>query len=151
MSDESNDSPQETYEATVALLKPALERVVSDPEFRARLEAAPLSTLDDMGIELDAQTRAELEGKRFTEFWAARRKRVEEAAGVKQGPVGSARELPPRQDASGELSDGQLDAVGGGTRDALDVTSPGYSPPYVPVGPVVFSEVSQSTWTIKKR
>ena len=123
------------FDSTMRMLKPALERVVSDPGFRDRFELTPLKALDEMGVKLDAATRAELEGRRFSEFWAARRKVVE-------GPV-ETRDLPP---ASNELDDGDLDGVTGGagvsTPSLLKGLSaaygdiPTYAPPYVPVGPV---------------
>jgi hypothetical protein len=121
----TQDQRTEVYERTIKMLKPALERVVSDPEFRNRLEQTPLRVLDELGIELDASTRAEMEGKRFSEFWAARRKIVE-------GPV-EVRDLPPED---GALTERQLEAVAGGL--TLSGTSLGllqaYAPPYVPVG-----------------
>jgi hypothetical protein len=130
-----NADAKKLYEATIALLKPALERVASDAEFRARLEQAPLAVLDELGIELDAATRAELTGKRFSEFWAARRRTVE-------GPV-EIRDLPPEK---GALEDQQLEAVAGGAGlPVLGVGLPGaplasgplvnFAPPYVPVMP----------------
>lgn len=88
-----------TYETTLQLLKPALERVASDPEFRARFEQAPLEVLDELGVELDPATRAELTGKRFSQFWAARRQAVE-------GPL-EVRDLPP---ADGSIDDQKLEA-----------------------------------------
>jgi hypothetical protein len=122
------------FDSTLKMLKPALERVVSDPVFRDRFELTPLRALDEMGVKLDADTRAELEGKRFSEFWAARRKVVE-------GPV-ETRDLPP---ASEELDDGDLETVTGGVSvstssllKSLYATydEPTFAPPYVPVGPV---------------
>jgi hypothetical protein len=123
------------FDSTLKTLKPALERVVSDPAFRERFELAPLQALDEMGVKLDAQTRAELEGRRFSEFWAARRKVVE-------GPV-ETRDLPP---ATQELDDADLEGVAGGagvsTPSLLKSLSaaygdiPTFAPPYVPVGPV---------------
>jgi hypothetical protein len=121
----TEDQRTEVYERTIKMLKPALDRVVSDPEFRNRLEQAPLKVLDELGVELDASTRAELEGKRFSEFWAARRKVVE-------GPV-EVRDLPP---AEGALSEKQLEAVAGGlTLSGTNLNLlQAYAPPYVPVG-----------------
>ena len=131
--------PNEIYERTMKMLKPALERVASDPEFRQRLEVNPLAALAEVNIELDEDTRRELEGRRFSEFWARR----QQAA---QGPV-EVRDLPPEQ---GLLTDKELESVSGGfllptinrtispTRTSL---SPGtlsgdtFAPPYVPVGP----------------
>ena len=88
-----------------------------------------------MGVELDAETRAELEGKRFSEFWAARRKVVE-------GPV-EVRDLPP---ATHELADDDLESVAGGLGRSTPYLlkslytaygdQPTFAPPYVPVGPV---------------
>ena len=80
------DQRQALYLKTLELLKPVLERVVSDAAFRDRLEQAPLAVLDELGIPLDPDTRSGLEGKRFSEFWAERRKSVE-------GPV-QVRDLP---------------------------------------------------------
>ena len=107
----------ELYERTMAMLKPALERVASDPAFRNRLELNPLEALAQMNVKLDAETRAELEGKRFSEFWALRRKAIE-------GPV-EVRDLPPEE---GLLDDQSLDRVSGGMRRMER-----YAPPYVPV------------------
>lgn len=114
----------EIYENTVRLLKPALERVASDPEFRNRLEADPLQALADMHIELDDATRREMEGRRFSEFWAARQQTA-------QGPVG-VRDLPPGD----ALSDQVLEGVAGGAM-LVKSTLTSFAPPYVPVGPVV--------------
>ena len=91
-------TPTEMYEQTMKRLRPALERVASDPAFRNRLELDPLTALAEMNVELDADTRRELEGKRFSEFWAARRQSV-------GGPVGL-RDLPPK--------DKDMEAVAGG-------------------------------------
>ena len=90
-----------------------------------------------MNVEIDPDTRRELEGRRFSEFWASRRQAAE-------GPVG-VRDLPPEE---GLLSDQELDAVSGGivpltstqlfTKPTLSPTklSVGqFAPPYVPVGP----------------
>ena len=123
--------PNEIYERTMKMLKPALERVATDPEFRNRLEINPLAALAELNVELDAETRRELEGKRFSEFCALRQKAAE-------GPVG-VRDLPPEE---GLLTDKDLDAVSGGfvapTRTSVSPsrTSVGsFAPPYVPVGP----------------
>jgi hypothetical protein len=124
----SND-PERVYQATLALLKPALERVVKDPDFRRRLEERPLEALSEVGIQPDAALRAELTGKRFSEFWAARREAVE-------GPVAT-RDLPPDE---GSLRDEQLEAVAGGLAFAKG-PPPNFAPPYVPVGPVVGTDV----------
>jgi hypothetical protein len=70
-----------------------------------------------MNVQLDADTRRELEGKRFSEFWAQRRKAIE-------GPV-EVRDLPPED---GALDDKSLDAASGGMRRLEH-----YAPPYVPV------------------
>jgi hypothetical protein len=119
------------------MLKPAIERIASDPAFRDRFELAPLQMLDEMGVKLDQQTRAELEGKRFSEFWAARKKVVE-------GPV-EVRDLPPGGRA---LDDDDLESVTGGVMSrplANPLVSslgsaygdiPIFAPPYVPIGPV---------------
>jgi len=124
------------FDSTLKMLRPALERLVSDPVFRDRFELNPLEALDEMGVKVDADTRAELEGKRFSEFWAARRKVVE-------GPV-ETRDLPPATD---QLDDRDLEEVTGGlavlsTPTLLRRLSatygdiPTFAPPYVPVGPV---------------
>jgi hypothetical protein len=125
--------PKDTYERTMKMLKPALERVATDPAFRNRLELTPLAALAEMNVELDADTRRELEGKRFSEFWASRRQAAE-------GPVG-VRDLPP---TPGQMTDKELDAVSGGialdpnqvalTPSRLSVGS--FAPPYVPVAPI---------------
>ena len=131
----------ELYRRTMAMLGPALERVASDPAFRDRLEMTPLAALAEMNVPLDDATRRELEGKRFSEFWAARRRAVEGAVEV--------RDLPPD---AGALDDAQLDKVSGGlsletspelARPSAGPLSPGivgpmnprFAPPYVPVGP----------------
>lgn len=112
----TQEQRNELYEQTMKMLKPALERVVSDAAFRNRLETNPLAALAEMNVELDADTRRELEGKRFSEFWALRRSAI-------GGPV-DVRDLPPQD---GELDDQTLDAVSGGLRMER------YAPPYVPV------------------
>ncbi len=125
-------TPNEKHERMMKMLKPALERVASDPEFRNRLETTPLAALAEMNVELDEDTRRELEGKRFSEFWALRQQAPE-------GPVGL-RDLPPK--------DKDQDAVSGGftltTKTPLSPLSPtspirkpvgSFAPPYVPVGP----------------
>ncbi len=134
----TQEERNELYERTVKMLKPALELVVSDPEFRARLELNPLEALDELGVDLDADTRAELEGKRFSEFWAARRKAVE-------GPV-EIRDLPPEE---GALEDQELEVVSGGVNVMGKGPVPSYAPPYVPVGPVTAPD-DFSTLTKKK-
>ena len=114
---------REIYERSIKMLKPALERVASDPAFRERLELNPLQALDEMNVELDDVMRAELAGKRFSEFWEAHRKAAE-------GPV-EVRELPPEE---GALKDQELDAISGGvTFGTGSLVS--FAPPYVPVGP----------------
>jgi hypothetical protein len=110
------------YARTMAMLGPALERVASDAAFRDRLEVAPLAALAEMGVEVDETTRRELEGKRFSEFWAARRQAVEGTLGV--------RDLPPEP---GALSDAQLDKVAGGF--TLESASPLPRPSAGPLGP----------------
>ena len=121
---------RQAYETTFELLKPALERVASDPEFRARFEQSPLLVLDEIGIELDSATRAELIGKRFSEFWAARRHAVE-------GPL-EVRDLPP---SDGSIEDQRLDAVvGGATLGFSSGSIVNFAPPYVPVGPAGLTE-----------
>ena len=126
-------TPQEVYEATVARLRPALERVVSDPQYRERLEASPVEALAEVGVELDDALRADLEGRRFSEFWAERRRQVE-------GPV-EVRDLPPEDTA---LDDQQLESVVGGLSLERGVLGkgpvPAFAPPYVPVGPVVLGD-----------
>lgn len=132
--------PNELYRRTMAMLGPALERVAADAAFRDLLELSPLAALAEMGVELDEATRRELEGKRFSEFWAARRRAIEGTLGV--------RDLPPD---AGALDDKALDAVSGGFRlesapdmrprpldpapGALGPMNPRFAPPYVPVGP----------------
>jgi hypothetical protein len=132
--------PNELYRRTMAMLGPALERVASDPAYRERLEMAPLEALAEMRVELDEATRRDLEGKRFSEFWTARRRAVEGTLGL--------RDLPPEV---GALDDTALDAVSGGlgleplpearprllegTPGGLGPMNPRFAPPYVPVGP----------------
>ena len=116
------DPRKDLYQKTLAQLRPALERVVADAAFRDRLEQSPLAVLDELGVALDDGTRAELGGKRFSEFWAARRKTVE-------GPV-QVRDLPP--DA---LDDNELNAVAGGISSELAMGLISFAPPYVPVMP----------------
>jgi hypothetical protein len=126
----TSDPKKELHEKIVTLLKPVFDRVVVDPEFRERLEQTPLAVLDEIGVELDLQTRGELEGKRFSEFWAARRAHVE-------GPV-QIRDLPPEQGEA--LDEQELEAVVGGlllSSTYLRSPTPSFAPPYVPVGPVV--------------
>lgn len=120
---------ERVYQSTLALLKPALERVVKDPEFRKRLEDTPLAALAEVGIKPDAALEAELAGKRFSEFWAARRAAVE-------GPIG-VRDLPPDD---GSLHDEQLEGVAGGLTLSAKGPAPNFAPPYVPVGPIVADE-----------
>jgi len=124
----TSDARKAAYEKTVALLKPAFERVVADPEFRKRFELAPLQVLDELGVALDDATRQELTGKTFSEFWAGRRAAVE-------GPV-QVRDLPPEP---GALDEEQLGAVAGGVLPTVlgKGPLPSFAPPYVPVGPVV--------------
>jgi hypothetical protein len=132
--------PNEIYARTMAMLGPALERVASDPAFRDRLETAPLAALAEMGVELDEATRRELEGKRFSDFWAARRQAVEGTLGL--------RDLPPEV---GALDDKALEGVSGGMQfeppsaarprpfdpapGGMGPMNPRFAPPYVPVGP----------------
>jgi len=124
----TSDPRKELHEKIVTLLKPVFDRVVVDPAFRERLEQTPLAVLDEVGVELDPQTRGELEGKRFSEFWAARRAYVE-------GPV-QIRDLPPEQGET--LDEQELEAVVGGLMGITTLRSPAptFAPPYVPVGPV---------------
>ncbi len=131
--------PNDLYERTMAMLGPALERVASDPAFRTRLEMSPLEALAEMRVELDEATRRELEGKRFSQFWAARRQAAEGSIGL--------RDLPPEV---GELDDKALEAVSGGMQleppgpsrprlepgpGGMGPMNPRFAPPYVPVGP----------------
>lgn len=94
---------KQLYEKTVARFKPVFERVVADPAFRERLDKSPLAALKEIGVELDPQTRVELQGKSFSEFWSARRQIAEEPMQI--------HDLPPQH---GALLDEQLDAVAGG-------------------------------------
>ena len=91
-------------------LQAVLEHIATDPAFRKKLEDAPLEILDEFGINLDEETRAALEGKRFSEFVA-----VIEA-----------------QAANGaeELTLEEADRVAGGTLTST------FAPPYIPVSPV---------------
>ena len=130
--------PNESFERTMKMLKPALERVATDPVFRDRFEVIALAALEEMHVKLDADTPAELEGKRFSEFWAARRKVVE-------GPV-EVRDLPPGGRA---LDDEELESVGGGLGLSPLIKSlsaayadPIFAPPYVPVGPRITRKTS---------
>jgi hypothetical protein len=111
------------YEKSIAMLKPALERVASDPAFRERLEMNPLQALDEMNVQIDDVMRAELAGKRFSEFWESHRKAAE-------GPV-EVRDLPPQD---GVLEDQELDGISGGVTFGSGSLAP-FAPPYVPVGP----------------
>lgn len=124
----SQDERTKLYQRTVAMLKPALERVVRDPGFRERLEREPLTALAEAGVELDDTTRVALGGKRFSVFWAERRAEIE-------GPV-AIRDLPPEDDA---LDDAQLASVAGGLTSSMlgKGPIPTFAPPYVPVGPVL--------------
>jgi hypothetical protein len=124
----TNDQRKEMYERTMSMLRPALERIVSDPDFRQRLELKPLAALTEVGVELAAETRKELEGKRFSEFWAARRRSVE-------GPV-EVRDLPPQ---TGALGDRDLENVSGGLTLLNPSLLQSFAPPYVPVAPILSS------------
>ena len=126
----TSDPKKELQQKFVTLLKPVFDRVVVDPAFRERLEQTPLAVLDEFGVELDSQTRRELEGKRFSEFWATRRTNVE-------GPV-QIRDLPPEQGDA--LNEQELEAVAGGlllSSTYLSTTTTTFAPPYVPISPVV--------------
>lgn len=120
---------QQEYERVFKLLSPALKRIVKDDAFRQQLERAPLEALAEMNLQLSADIAAELEGKTFSEFWAAHRAKVE-------GP-GALRDLPPQQ----ELSDAELGAVVAGADQTAQLNEQrqisSFAPPYVPVGPVV--------------
>jgi hypothetical protein len=134
----TQEPANDLYARTMAMLGPALERVASDPAFRERLEETPLAALAEMHVELDEVTRRELEGKRFSEFWAARRRAAEGRLDV--------RDLPPEP---GELDDKALEKVSGGiglepspilprpglSPGGLGPMNPRFAPPYVPVGP----------------
>ena len=124
----TNDQRKEMYERTMSMLKPALERIVSDPDFRQQLEFKPLAALTEVGVELDTDTRKELEGKRFSEFWAARRRSVE-------GPV-EVRDLPPQ---TGALEEAELEKVAGGLSLLNTSLLQSFAPPYVPVAPIYSS------------
>jgi hypothetical protein len=137
MTQEADD----VYTRTMAMLGPALERVASDAAFRERLELTPLAALAEMHVELDDATRRELEGKRFSEFWAARRRAAEGRLDI--------RDLPPEP---GALDDEALEGVAGGIGleprpmvprpglspdgpDGPGVLNPRFAPPYVTVAP----------------
>ena len=122
----TNDQRKEMYERTMSMLRPALERIVSDPDFRQRLELKPLAALTEVGVELNAETRKELEGKRFSEFWSARRRSVE-------GPV-EVRDLPPD---NGALLEQDLEKVAGGLDFLNTSLLRSFAPPYVPVAPTL--------------
>ena len=110
-----------SYEELMKLLKPVLERVAADPEFRDQLEQDPVKTLSSVGVRLDDQTRGEFEGKRFSEFWVARKEAYESSIGVRRSLTGD-----------DQLTEDQLDALAGGT---VRAKLSGFAPPYVPVGP----------------
>jgi hypothetical protein len=132
----SADPRRDLYAQTLAQLRPALERVASDPAFRERLERTPLAALEEMKVPLDPGLRAELAGKRFSEFWAARRKTVE-------GPV-EIRDLPPET----TLGEEELAAISGGISFAGLVN---FAPPYVPVGPVLVGDNLDSSVLTRKK
>jgi len=88
-------------------LQTVLEHIATNPGFRKKLEEAPLETLDEFGVDVDEETRAALEGKRFSEFVGAVEART-------TGTPGN-RELTPEE---------------------TDLVVGGYAPPYVPVGAV---------------
>jgi hypothetical protein len=46
----------------------ALDDLVSDPGLRSRLEATPIETLPQLGIEVDDRLRAELTGRRLSDL-----------------------------------------------------------------------------------
>ena len=111
----NKEERSEIYTRTMEMLKPALDRVASDSAFRTRLEANPLEALAELHIELDPATRREMEGRRFSEFWAVRRK-------VLEGPI-EVRDLPPRTE--------ELESVAGGAMSTLQsptLSSPTLSP-----------------------
>jgi hypothetical protein len=128
---------QAIYEKTITMLKPALERVASDPAFRERLELNPLQAIDEMNVAIDDFLRAELAGRRFSEFWEAHRKAAE-------GPV-EVRDLPPED---GALPDKDLETVTGGLLLYSDPIA-SFAPPYVPVGPAVTDFSTTTTLTPK--
>jgi len=45
------------FDSTLRMLKPAIERIASDPVFRDRFELAPLQALDEMGVALYHEVR----------------------------------------------------------------------------------------------
>jgi len=61
------DPRRELYLKTAAALKPALDRVVTEPAFRERLEQAPLAVLDYIVIHELAHLK---EGNHSPRFWA---------------------------------------------------------------------------------
>jgi hypothetical protein len=96
-------------------LQAVLEHIATNPGFRKRLEEAPFETLDEFGIEVDQETRAALEGKRFSEFVSEIEARAADSGGD--------RRLTPEE---------------------ADMVVGGYAPPYVPVGPVNLSTLTQA-------
>ena len=131
----NKEERSEIYARTMQMLKPALDRVASDSAFRSRLEANPLEALDEMRIDLDPATRREMEGRRFSEFWALRRK-------VLEGPI-EVRDLPPRTEELESVAGGAILSIESPTLSPSSsfgsLTSPrlitDFAPPYVPVGP----------------
>jgi len=135
----NKEERSEIYARTMQMLKPALDRVASDSAFRSRLEANPLEALDEMQIELDPATRREMEGRRFSEFWALRRK-------VLEGPI-EVRDLPPRTEELESVAGGAITAIQSPLQSPILSPSPSFgtvtpprgitdfAPPYVPVGP----------------
>ena len=128
---------------TMKMLKPALERVATDPEFRNRLEVNRHSTaLAEVDVELDADTRRELEGRRFSEFWAVRQQAAE---GPGRGARPSARGRASSATRSWRRSREEccstpaprrrISPRGRFDRHAIHPRNPNFAPPYVPVGP----------------
>jgi len=96
-------------------LQTVLEHIATDPRFRKKLEEDPLATLEAFGVEVDQETRAALQGKRFSEFIGEVEERAAESGGD--------RRLTPEE---------------------TDLIVGGYSPPYVPVGPVQMSTLTNA-------
>ena len=64
----TNDQRKEMYERTMSMLKPALERIVSDPDFRQQLEFKPLAALTEVGA-LDMQRISGMAWRRGDEIF----------------------------------------------------------------------------------
>lgn len=50
----------------------AMDRLVSDPSFRQRLETKPVETLQEIGVEITPAAKAKLVGKRLSELLPGR-------------------------------------------------------------------------------